>query len=659
MIEGVYMNVYDKKSVNTLRSLAIDMIYNAGSGHPGVSLDAAPIMYTLFKNHINISLEDDKWINRDRFVLSCGHASALLYSTLYLCGLLKLDDIKKFRKINSKTPGHPEYNKTPYIDMTTGPLGQGFGASVGLALAEKYLNALCKKHTNSTKLIDHYTYCLCSDGDLMEGVSYETASFAGTNKLGKLIVLYDSNNISLDGKTDKTFNDNIKMRFESMNWQYILVKNGEDTDQIDKAIKLAKETLDKPSIIEVKTTIGIFSNYEGSNIIHGLNLTEKDVGDIKQRFGFRNVPFIVPKDSADYFKDEFTSRVTPKYAEWYNIFKEISKNKKYIPFMNNLFGDNIKINLSVKELEKLDIDLRTLNGIIMNKISEISYNFVGGSADLSSSCKTYLVSSKDNIEEATGQNIWYGVREHGMAAISNGLALSNLIPFTSTFLAFSDYMRPSMRLACMMNLPLTYIFTHDSIFVGPDGATHQPIEQLSNLRSIPNMTVYRPADRVELLASWESILKNKKPASLVIPRIDNSYDLKGSKEGTKKGGYIIKEEKGRLHGIIIVTGTEVATAVEISDLLEKEKLNIRVISMPSLELFEKSKDEYKKELFPIGVKVIVLEAGSKMGWENFVYNQKYLLTINKFGLSASSDDLKKEVEFDIETLTEKIKKLIR
>ena len=653
------MNVYDKKSVNILRSLAIDMIYAANSGHPGVSLDAAPIIYTLFKNHINISLEDDKWINRDRFVLSCGHASALLYSTLYLCGLLKLDDIKKFRKIKSITPGHPEYMKTPYIDMTTGPLGQGFGAAVGMALAEKYLNANCKKQINSNKIINHYTYCLCSDGDLMEGVTYETASFAGTNKLGKLIVLYDSNDTTLDGRTTKTFTENIKKRFEAMNWEYIKVSDGENTDEIDNAIKQAKENIDKPTIIEIKTTIGVGSKYANTNIIHGLKLREQDVIDLKTMYGFRNVPYVVPKDAADYFKNAFETRIKSKYLEWYNIFKEMSKNKKFIPFMNNLFGDNIKINLSVKELEKLDIDLRTLNGIIMNKIGEISYNFLGGSADLSSSCKTYLPDSSDNIENAFGQNIWFGVREHGMAAIANGLALSNLLPFTSTFLAFSDYMRPPMRLTCMMNLPVTYIFTHDSIFVGPDGSTHEPVEQLSNLRSIPNMTVYRPADRIELLSSWESILKHKKPACLILPRIDEIYNLKSSKEGTKKGGYIIKQEKGRLHGIIISTGTEVAVATKISDELESDGLNIRVISMPSKELYEKTKEEYKKELFPIGVKVIVLEAGSKIGWENFVYNQKYLITINNFGQSGSVEEIKKEYQFDYETLKDKIIKLLK
>jgi len=653
------MNVYDKKSVNTLRSLAIDMIYNAGSGHPGICLDAAPIIYTLFKNHLNISLEDDKWINRDRFVLSCGHASALLYSALYLCGCLKLDDIKKYRELNSRTPGHPEYLKTPYIDMTTGPLGQGFGASVGLALAEKYLHANCKKEIKSEKIINHYTYCLCSDGDLMEGVTYETASFAGTNKLGKLIVLYDSNETSLDGKTNKTFTENIKMRFEAMNWQYICVKDGENTDEINKAINLAKENTEQPTIIEVKTIIGIGSKYQNSNIIHGLKLTEEDVLELKTLYGFRNVPFIVPKDAADYFKNEFESRVKPKYLEWYNIFKEMSKNKKFIPFMNNLFGDKIKINLSINELEKLDIDLRTLNGIIMNKISELSYNFLGGSADLSSSCKTYLVESKDNLENAFGKNIWYGVREHGMAAISNGLALSNLLPFTATFLAFSDYMRPAMRLACMMNLPVTYIFTHDSVFVGQDGATHQPIEQLSSLRTVPNMTVYRPADKVELLSSWESILKKQQPACLILPRTDSNYKIKSSKEGTKKGGYIVKREKDRLHGIIIATGTEVATAVKISDDLEDKGLNIRVISMPSKELYEKTKDEYKSELFPIGVKVIVLEAGSKIGWESFVYNQKYLITLDEFGLSGSEETIKKYCQFDYETLKEKVVKLIR
>ena len=653
------MNVYDKKCVNTIRSLAIDMIYSAGSGHPGIALDAAPIMYTLFKNHLNISLEDDKWINRDRFVLSCGHASALLYSTLYLCDLLKLEDVKSFRQINSRTPGHPEYKITPYIDMTTGPLGQGLGAAVGMALAEKYLNSNCQKKINSNKIIDHYTYCLCSDGDLMEGLSYEVSSFAGLNKLGKLIVLYDSNNISLDGETKKSFDENIKMRFESMNWQYLLVNNGEDTDEIDSAIKKAKETLDKPTIIEIKTIIGVGSKYQNTNIIHGMKLTEKDVIDLKNSYGFRNVPFVVPKDSADYFRNNFKERVKAKYVEWYNIFKQMSSNQKFTPFLNSLFGDDIKINLKINDLENLDLDLRTLNGVIMNKISEISYNFIGGSADLSSSCKTYLVDNKDNLKDGCGANIWYGVREHGMAAISNGLALSNLLPFTSTFLAFSDYMKPAMRLACMMNIPVTYIFTHDSIFVGQDGATHQPIEQLSNLRSIPNMSVYRPADGKELLSCWEIILKRKSPASIILPRSNDKTSLKSSKEGTKKGAYIIREEKGRLNGIIIATGTEVPTAVRIADELEIKGLNIRVISMPCKEIYENVKDDYKKELFPIGTKVIVLEAGSKVGWENFVYNQKYLLTIDNFGCSAKLEDIEKKYEFDYETLKDKIIKLIR
>lgn len=653
------MNVYDKKSVNTIRSLAIDMIYSAGSGHPGIALDAAPIMYVLFKNHLNISLEDDKWINRDRFVLSCGHASALLYSTLYLCGCLQLEDIKNFRELNSRTPGHPEYNITPYVDMTTGPLGQGFASAVGMALAEKYLHNNCIKKINNSKIIDHYTYCLCSDGDLQEGVSYETASFAGTNKLGKLIVLYDSNNMSLDGETNKTFTENIKKRFEAMNWQYLNVKNGNDTDEINKAILAAKENKEQPTIIEINTIIGVGSKYQNTNLIHGMKLTENDVVELKTSYGFRNVPFIVPRDSADYFRENFQSRIKSKYAEWYNIFKSLSSNQKYTPFLNNLFGTDIKINLKISDLEKLDIDLRTLNGIIMNKISELSYNFLGGSGDLSSSCKTYLVDSKDNLNDAIGANIWYGVREHGMAAISNGLALSNLLPFTSTFLVFSDYMKPAIRLACMMNLPITYIFTHDSVFIGQDGTTHQPIEQLSALRAIPNMYVYRPADGKELLSCWESILKHKKPASLIIPRENNKEIIKSSKEGCKKGAYIVRKENGRLHGIIIATGTEVPLAVKICDELETKGLNIRVISMPCKELFEKNKDEYKKELFPIGIKVIVLEAGSKMGWESFVYNQKYLITIDSFGFSAKKADIEKYLEFDYESLKEKIIKLIR
>lgn len=654
------MNVYDKKCVNTLRSLAIDLIYNAGSGHPGIALDAAPMMYVLFKNHLNISIEDDKWINRDYLVLSCGHASALFYSTLFLAGCkLTLEDLKNFRQLGSITPGHPEYKVTPYVDATTGPLGQGLANAVGMALAEKYLQNLCQKNLNSHKIIDHFTYCICSDGDLMEGVSYEAASFAGTNKLGKLIVLYDSNNMSLDGSTEKTFTENVKKRFEAQNWQVITVKNGEDTDEINNAINLAKNTLDKPTLIEIKTILGITSPYQNTNVIHGMQLTEKTVTEIKNKYGFRNVPFIVPKDSADYFRTNFQSRVKEKYSEWYNIFKQISSNKKFIPFLNNLFKSEIKINLNIKDLDKLDLDLRTFNGIIMNKLSTLSYNFVGGSADLASSCKTYLVDSKDNINDTLGQNIWYGVREHAMAAISNGLALSNLLPFASTFLAFSDYMKPAMRLSAIMNLPVTYIFTHDSIFIGQDGITHQPVEQLADLRSIKNMYVYRPCDAKELLASWETILKLKHPASIILPRENEIYSLKSSKEGTKKGAYIIKETRGRLHGIIIATGTEVITSVKIAEDLEQIGINIRVISMPCQELFDETDENYKQELFPLGVKVIVLEAASHLSWEKYVYNNKYLITIDDYGASGTKSDLEYSYNYDYETLKERIIKLIK
>lgn len=661
----------ETKIIDTIKGIGIDMIDIAESGHPGIVLGAAPILYTLYAKHININVEDDKWLNRDRFVMSAGHGSALLYATLFLAGFdLTVEDLKAFRKLGSKTPGHPEYKVTPGVDMTTGPLGQGFASAVGMAMAERYLatkyNLKKEKLLHSdTNIFDYYTYVLCSDGDLMEGVSYEAASLAGVLKLGKLIVLYDSNNVSLDGGTSKTFDEDILKRFEALGWHTQQVKSGDDIDAIDKAIIKAKTVLNKPSIIEIKTIIGKDSIIEGTSKVHGSPLTKEDIEQIKNKLGLRNIPFAISQDAADSFRNMIKERTSEKYEQWKEIYEkylekaseEIKKEIEAIKENNHILDVNSLIWRFADDLVEAT---RVTNGKVMDIIADNLPNFMGGSADVASSTKTYLNKYSDYTSESyDGRNIWFGVREHAMGAILNGLSLSGLRVFGSTFLAFSDYLKPAMRLACLMNLPVTYIFTHDSINIGSDGPTHQPIEQLAMLRSMPNLNVYRPADAKEVVGCWHEILKNNKPSALILSRADSRI-LKGTNIlEVGKGAYIVKKEKERLDGILIATGTEVELAIEVSDKLEKDNIDVRVVSMPSMELFLKQPKEYQEELLPIGIKNIVIELGSSYGWHQFVYNDKYLITINEFGISGPKDEILKEYGFDIKTVTNRIEKLLR
>jgi len=661
----------ENRIINNIKSLGIDMIDSAGSGHPGIVLGAAPIIYSIYANHMNINVNDPKWINRDRFVMSAGHGSALLYATLYMAGYdLSIEDLKNFRKINSKTPGHPEYGVTPGVDMSTGPLGQGFASAVGMALGGKILNEKYKlKRKNNFDsergLIDYKVYVLCGDGDLMEGISYEAASLAGNLNLDNLIVLYDSNNVSLDGDTSNTFTENVVERFKAMGWHTELVKDGTNSEDIDKAIEKAKKA-GKPSLIEVKTVIGKDSVWEGTNKVHGKCLEKEDILNLKGKLLMPTEPFYVDMTLVKQFRTSIKERSSIKYELFNRNYNEYVK--EYLnddaSSLKYLFADDLKVDLSKYRWEfntETKEATRVSNGYVLNELTRFIPNLIGGSADLSSSTNTYLKSCGD-IKDGhyDGKNIWFGVREHAMGAILNGLALSSFRVFGSTFLVFSDYLKPAIRLSALMNLPVTYIFTHDSINIGQDGPTHQPIEQLASLRAIPNFNVYRPADSKEIVGCYQSILNSKKPSALILSRNEVSMLENTNIENTSKGAYIIRKEVNNLHGIIIATGSEVHTAYHIAyELYEQEGLDLRVISMPSMEIFKEQSDEYKKELLPLGYKTFVIEAGSSFGWHQFVYNDKYLMTVDKFGTSGTKDEVLEHCDFSYSQIKDKIKKLLK
>ena len=629
-------NNTDNLIINNLKSLSIDMINNAKSGHPGIALGATKIIYTLYKYHMNVNYKDANWLSRDRFVLSAGHGSSLLYSMLYYAGFLELEDLKGFRKVNSNTPGHPEIT-TKGVDISTGLLGEGLGSAVGMALAEAYLRSTNGNHVN------YYTYVMCGDGDLEEGLSYEAMSLAGTLKLNKLIVLYDSNDISLDGKINVTFNENIELRMKSMNWNYIRANN--EINDIDLAIKNAKVS-DKPTLIEIKTIIGEGSLKEGTNKVHGSPLTLEDISNLKEKLNIPLTEFYTDNNLRNELTEYIYSRSLSKY----------NKTKEYEETVLN----KMKIDIDLKSLinsyyEKIDEPLRDTSNKILNVISDNTYSFIGGSADLFSSTKTYTYNGGDfSSTNYTGKNIYYGVREHAMASLSNGIASIGLRPYTSTFLVFSDFMKPSIRLACLMKLPVLYIFTHDSITVGEDGATHEPIEQLSMLRSIPNLVVYRVADANELLNSYNEILKRCEPSCLVVSK--NTSKLLPVCGDVKNGAYIVKKETGRLNAIIIATGTEVNLALNVAYSLEEQGINLRVVSMPSIGLFLKSDILYQKEILPDGYKKIVLEYSNCLDFYRFT-TSKYI--INIFGCSGQCDHVLKKYNLDYESVKNHIIEILK
>ena len=648
----------DERIINAIKALSIAQISKAGSGHPGIALGAAPILYTLYSKHLNIDVLDEKWINRDRFVLSAGHASALLYSMLYMSGFdISINDLKEFRQIDSVTPGHPEYGVTKGVDMSTGPLGQGIASAVGMAISAKYL----KEKFNG--LISYNTYVLCSEGDLMEGVSYEACSLAGNLKLDNLIVILDSNKVTLDGSLKDSFDEDILKRFEAMGWYTQVVADGNNPLLIDMAINKAKRSKGQPSFIEVKTVIGKGSLLQGTNKVHGGTLTKEDIRQLRVKLSvdtdlFKNIRNL-RKEMANFIR----IRVMHDKKKW---------EVKYNAYLNTCDSDTKRFLLSLNEDKRYDVtklfndalfdddELRNINSKVMNTIADNYPCFLGGSADTSSSCKTYLKSFDDfKSTSLNGKNIRYGVREHAMGAITNGIALSGLRPFASTFLAFSDYLKPSIRMASLMNIPSIFVFTHDSVNIGEDGPTHQPVEQLAMLRSIPNFYVYRPCDANEVIGSWHTALNNDKPSSIVISR-NKVVNLSTTDPlMVKKGAYIVRKEKKKLFGIIIATGSEVALAIDIAEKLSRKNMEIRVVSMPCTRLFNEQPQSYKDEILPIGYKTFVIERASKFGWHKYVYNDKYIMGIDEFGYSGKEEDVLKKLKLDDDTIYKRIEKLLK
>lgn len=646
----------EEKIIGEIKSLGLDMIEEAGSGHPGIVLGAAPILYTLFLEHLRFAPEVPDFYNRDRFIMSAGHGSSLLYSVLYFAGYdISLDDLKSFRRLNSKTPGHPEYMKTPGVEMSTGPLGQGFATAVGCAIAEKHTASLIN---NKEKVIDYNVYCLCGDGDLMEGVSYEAASLAGSLKLNNLIVLYDSNKVTLDGKTENVFDEDIAARFESMNWNVLFTSDS--VEDINNALIKAKSA-DKPTLIEVITTIGKGSLLAGSNKVHSGPLGEEEISKIKTSLGVRDIPFTISNEAVEEFRNYIKERNKDLTVDFDTKLETLESDE--VSLLNKLMDKDKSIKLTSLDYNKPDDNeelLRISAKKVLNSYATISPLIIGGNADVSSSTKMYLNElspfSKDNYK---GRNINFGVREHAMAAIANGLALAGYRPFVSTFLSFSDYLKPALRLSALMNLPVTYIFTHDSISIGQDGPTHQPVEQLVSLRATPNLEVFRPADSNEVIGSFKTIFENNKPSCLILGRDKIKILETTSISATSKGAYIVHNEERKLDGIIIATGEEVTLALSVMKLLKEKGYDLRVISMPSIERYNLLTAEEKEELFPVGAKKFVIEKGSSYSWYSFVYKDSYLFTLDKFGASGTKEEVDSFYGFTKEEISLKIEALLK
>ncbi|HHT55041.1 MAG TPA: transketolase [Acholeplasma sp.] len=644
----------NKKAINTIRFLGVDAINNANSGHPGIVLGAAPMAYSLFVNQLNINIDNPQWINRDRFILSAGHGSALLYAINHLVGYdVTIDDLKRFRKFGN-TPGHPEYGHTEGVETTSGPLGQGISNAVGMAIAETHLAARFNK--DKFNVIDHYTYAIVGDGDLQEGVAMEAISLAGHLGLGKLIVLFDSNDIQLDGPVEWAFSENHKMKFEAQNWHYEFVKDGEDIDAINDAINRGKKVTDKPTIIEIKTVIGRGATKEGTSSVHGSPLGE-DVNNLRKNYNWDLKPFEVDEDVYNLFEDKVKNRGLKVYNKWNELLNEYSKKYPVDAKLLNEFLVNDDL-LDLDDFKDIDQSKKTatrnINGEVINIISKKYLNFIGGSADLTASTKAKGADGHYNKDNRLGRNINYGVREHAMGAIANGITLhGGLKTFTGAFFAFSDYMKPAIRLAAIMDIPTTFVFTHDSVAVGEDGPTHQPIEQLAGLRSIPNLNVIRPADANETIAAWKVAFDSKTtPTALVLTRQNVANYETTNYEGVKRGAYIVSKENKKIDGILLAAGSEVELAMNAKALLEKEGLDIRVVSMPSMYSFDLQDEKYKNEVLPKGVKTLAIEMAHPMSWYKYTPN---VYGLDRFGLSADGNTVVEELGFTPEKVANTFK----
>ncbi|MBE2279548.1 MAG: transketolase [Ignavibacteriaceae bacterium] len=663
------MNI-ETLAINTIRTLSIDAVEKAKSGHPGMPLGCAPIAYSLFTSIMNHYPSDHKWINRDRFILSAGHGSMLLYSVLHLSGYpVSLDDIKQFRQSDSITPGHPEHFKTPGVETTTGPLGQGFANGVGMAIAQAYLASLFNKP--GFNIFDHFIYCICSDGDLMEGVSYEAASLAGHLKLNKLIYFYDDNGISIDGKTSLSFSEDVEKRFLAQNWQVLRIDNVNDISQIKLAVEKAKAETGKPSLIITKTVIGFGSpNKSGSETSHGSPLGENEIKLTKEALGW-NYPgsFTVPVEVKEHFSS-FHKKFKSVYSEWNNSFE---KYKSEYPVEYNLLSEMLtgKFNLDDDILIKAVSDksknfaTRQVSGFILNAIYKTLPSLFGGSADLAESNNTFLKGGEDfSATNYSGRNIRFGIREHSMGSILNGMALyGGIIPYGATFLIFSDYMRPAVRLAALEKLKIIYVFTHDSIGLGEDGPTHQPVEQLSSLRTIPGITVIRPADPLETAAAFKYAINNAKgPVALSLTRqavIHLPHQSEDKLPPVDKGAYILKDSAIKPDIILIASGSEAGITLEAANILENEGINTRVISMPSQEIFDSQTADYKESIIPSEIQCrVAVEAGVSLSWYKYIGSKGRTVCLDRFGASAPAGELFKKFGFTPENIVKVCKETL-
>ncbi|WP_295731896.1 transketolase [uncultured Limosilactobacillus sp.] len=650
------MNNQDMKAVNALRVLSSDMIHRAKSGHPGIALDAAPMMYTLYEKMMNINPEDPRWLNRDRFVLSSGHASSLLYSVLYFNHFgLTIQDLKDFRQLGSKTPGHPEYGVTAGVDATTGPLSQGIGMAVGMAMAEKHLAALYNKP--GYQVIDHYTYTLLGDGDLMEGLSEEAINIAGQHQLNKLIVLYDSNDVSLDGPLSYSTHENVRQRFEAANWDYQIVKDGNhDLQAIQDALQNAQRS-DKPSLIEVKTTIGIGTKEAGTNKIHGAALTDDQIVQLRQYYDWQLPPFVFPNDVYETF-DRAVDSKRSRYTQWQKMMDEYQK--AYPNEFRELFSIHLDTEgLKTKYHSGDQVATRNVCAEMLEELSQLNPQLWTGAADLSSSTKTNLKNTdRFSADHPAGRNVYFGVREFGMAAAINGMNLhGGNKAICSTFFTFTDYMRSAIRSAALMHLPSVFVGSHDSVAVGEDGPTHEPIEQLASYRAMPNLNVIRPTDANEMVASWQVIANTvDRPTLLVtsrqkLPVMDETVGAL-----VDRGGYILRDAKAGMPDLILMaSGSEVHLAMEVQKRLAKLGYQARVVSMPCMDLFKEQPVGYRDSVLPPEVtNRVAIEMGASQSWYEFVGLDGQVFGIDRFGASGKGESVIDHFGFTADQIMQKL-----
>ncbi len=640
------MNTNHLKNINTIKFLGIDAINKANSGHPGIVISAAPMTYTVYADQMNVTTKDPLWMNRDRFVLSAGHGSALLYSMLTLMGYITVNDLKEFRQYNSLTPGHPESELTYGVDASTGPLGQGIGNAVGMAVAEAHLAA--KYNKPGFEIFNHYTYVVCGDGDLQEGIGLESLAFAGRQKLSKLVLLYDANDVQLDSMVSVNANTNWESIATGNNWDYHLVEQN-DYETISQVIKSAKES-DKPSFIHIKTVIGEGTTKAGTPAVHGMPIGEVERDLLAQKLNHPKQRFAISESTQEFF-NSIKKRGDEKYESWKTLFDNYSKKFPKLAAEIN-FDEEITIDLSKS---KKDQATRIYLGEALNQLNTKNPQLFGGTADLSGSTKAKILSEKTfDLETRAAKNISFGVREFAMMTIANGIQLhSSVRTFISTFFVFSDYLKPGLRLAALQKLPVTLLLTHDSVFVGEDGPTHQPVEQLAMMRSIPNISVFRPADETEMAAAFEWSFNQSTAPTVILGTRQNIMSQKhSSKEGTKKGAYVLINENPNmpLDAILVASGSEVTLAAKAYDKLHKTGKNIRVVSMPNYNIFVKTPLKYQHKILPLNIKKIFIEAGSEYGLYRFAGPNDHVIAMTHFGHSGKGETIYEKCGFTVENI---------